>query len=231
MVAIMNDDNDNYDLDAVRPTVVEEKRAVKKVGTRWNPLVNVLNALADSRLSPQPSIKIKKRKSATTRGDDDCKDDAEKSSAKKSSKKSRKTSENDMIAVDSDADDNRDDESAPPKTDKKEKRSKKDKKEKKSKKPRKTIEEAVAALTGTSGTSATATSAKKSNEFGVWIGNLSFSTTAEQVRDFFKDCGEIVRLHLPVNAATTAGPKGIFKNKGYVEVHVAWCVCARACLT
>jgi len=46
---------------------------------------------------------------------------------------------------------------------------------------------------------------------GVWIGNLAFHTTAQQLRDFFKECtGIITRVHLPTAS------KG--RNKGFAYV-------------
>ncbi|EPZ33928.1 hypothetical protein ROZALSC1DRAFT_28389 [Rozella allomycis CSF55] len=35
------------------------------------------------------------------------------------------------------------------------------------------------------------------NKNGVWAGNLSYTTSEEQIREFFKDCGKIVRMYLP----------------------------------
>lgn len=43
----------------------------------------------------------------------------------------------------------------------------------------------------------------------MWIGNLSFKTTKDAIRDFFKDCGEITRMKC------RPGPNGA-KNKGWV---------------
>lgn len=38
---------------------------------------------------------------------------------------------------------------------------------------------------------------KKEPEFGVWVGNLSYSTTVETIRNFFTDCGSITRVKCP----------------------------------
>lgn len=62
--------------------------------------------------------------------------------------------------------------------------------------------------------------AQKTNErsdYGVWIGNLSFTTTKDDVRGFLRDQGEIAetqitRLHMP------APSDGKSKNKGFAYV-------------
>lgn len=38
---------------------------------------------------------------------------------------------------------------------------------------------------------------KKEMEYGIWIGNLSYATTLNSIKDFFKDCGEITRIKCP----------------------------------
>ncbi|RUS16362.1 hypothetical protein BC937DRAFT_91295 [Endogone sp. FLAS-F59071] len=68
----------------------------------------------------------------------------------------------------------------------KEKERKKQKKAKKEKK-----EKAMAAGT------TTMPDPHKRGEFGVWVGNLAFSTTSKTIQDFFKDCGKIVRIFCP----------------------------------
>ncbi|RCH80620.1 hypothetical protein CU098_005780 [Rhizopus stolonifer] len=49
-------------------------------------------------------------------------------------------------------------------------------------------------------------------EFGVWVGNLSYATTNEAIRGFFKDCGTITRMKCP----TGNGVKN--NNKGFAYV-------------
>lgn len=46
---------------------------------------------------------------------------------------------------------------------------------------------------------------EKSETWGIWIGNLSYHTTKQEVRDFFKICGEISRLKLPKNKTGNKG--------------------------
>eukprot|EP00833_Pecoramyces_ruminatium_P009055 jgi/Orpsp1_1/1183087/evm.model.c7180000083775.1 len=42
----------------------------------------------------------------------------------------------------------------------------------------------------------------KKGEFGVWVGNLAFSTTEEMLKKFFANCGTITRINLPINKKT-----------------------------
>ncbi|KAI8997704.1 hypothetical protein BDB01DRAFT_713681 [Pilobolus umbonatus] len=53
---------------------------------------------------------------------------------------------------------------------------------------------------------------EKTPEFGVWVGNLAFSTSAENIQKFFKECGTIVRMKCP------AGLGARNKNKGFAYV-------------
>jgi RNA recognition motif-containing protein len=49
----------------------------------------------------------------------------------------------------------------------------------------------------------------------VWIGNMSFKTTQEDLRTFFGDVGEITRINMPTKRA--AGPGLKPENRGYVH--------------
>ena len=49
----------------------------------------------------------------------------------------------------------------------------------------------------------------------VWIGNLSFKTTQENIRTFLADVGEITRINMPTKRA--AGPGLKPENRGYVH--------------
>lgn len=53
----------------------------------------------------------------------------------------------------------------------------------------------------------------------VWVGNLSYRTTPQSIRDFFKDVGEITRVHMPMKAAK--GPGGTKENRGFAYVDFA----------
>ena len=48
----------------------------------------------------------------------------------------------------------------------------------------------------------------------VWVGNMSFKTTVENLRAFFKECGEITRINMPTKAPTGPGVKP--ENRGWV---------------
>lgn len=49
----------------------------------------------------------------------------------------------------------------------------------------------------------------------VWVGNMSFKTTQENLRTFFADVGEITRINMPTKAVTGPGLKP--ENRGYVR--------------
>ena len=49
----------------------------------------------------------------------------------------------------------------------------------------------------------------------VWIGNMSFKTTQEDLRSFLRDVGEITRINMPTKRA--AGPGLKPENRGYVH--------------
>jgi RNA recognition motif-containing protein len=60
-------------------------------------------------------------------------------------------------------------------------------------------------------------SQKKQNS--IWIGNLSFRTTEENIRTFFEErsIGTIIRINLPMKAAKGPGLKK--ENRGFVRQH------------
>jgi RNA recognition motif-containing protein len=49
----------------------------------------------------------------------------------------------------------------------------------------------------------------------VWVGNMSFKTTQEDLRTFFGDVGEITRINMPTKRTTGPGLKP--ENRGYVH--------------
>jgi len=51
----------------------------------------------------------------------------------------------------------------------------------------------------------------KRGEFGIWVGNLAFSTTEEMLKKFFANCGTITRINLPINKKTK-------NNKGFAYI-------------
>ncbi|KAG8904760.1 hypothetical protein FRB99_001237 [Tulasnella sp. 403] len=53
-------------------------------------------------------------------------------------------------------------------------------------------------------------------ENGIWVGNLSFDTTEDDIKTFFKDAGAITRINMPMKRT---GPK--LTNKGFVYVDFA----------
>ncbi|KAG6854365.1 hypothetical protein C0991_007870 [Blastosporella zonata] len=59
--------------------------------------------------------------------------------------------------------------------------------------------------------------AKRKNS--VWVGNMSFKTTQENLRTFFKDVGEIVRIYMPTKAAANPAMKP--ENRGFAYVDFA----------
>lgn len=42
----------------------------------------------------------------------------------------------------------------------------------------------------------------------IWVGNMSYKTTPDALRGFFKEAGEVTRVHMPMQAGQ--------KNRGYV---------------
>ena len=63
------------------------------------------------------------------------------------------------------------------------------------------------------GSSKEVVSMKRQNS--VWIGNMSFKTTQEDLRTFFGDVGEITRINMPTKRASGPGLKP--ENRGYVH--------------
>jgi len=55
---------------------------------------------------------------------------------------------------------------------------------------------------------------QKPRQNSVWVGNLSFKTTQENLRTFFASCGEITRINLPMKVASR--PNLPMENKGCV---------------
>ncbi|KAG2013138.1 single-stranded DNA binding protein [Coprinopsis cinerea AmutBmut pab1-1] len=53
----------------------------------------------------------------------------------------------------------------------------------------------------------------------VWVGNLSFKTTQDNLRSFFKDVGEITRIHMPMKASSR--PNLPQENRGFAYVDFA----------
>ena len=52
----------------------------------------------------------------------------------------------------------------------------------------------------------------------VWVGNLTFKTTTQQLREFFQFAGDITRIHMPTKAVAKANDKaGRTQNRGYVS--------------
>ncbi|KAG2220116.1 hypothetical protein INT45_006144 [Circinella minor] len=52
------------------------------------------------------------------------------------------------------------------------------------------------------------TKKEKVVEFGVWVGNLAFKTTREQIIKFFSDCGTVTRLKCPSGNGKNSNNKG-----------------------
>ncbi|KAJ6560459.1 hypothetical protein B0H19DRAFT_1028143 [Mycena capillaripes] len=64
--------------------------------------------------------------------------------------------------------------------------------------------------------SAAAAGAPSKRQNSVWVGNLTFKTTPETLTDFFKDVGEITRIHMPTKAPSAPGVKA--ENRGFAYV-------------
>ncbi|TFK28939.1 hypothetical protein FA15DRAFT_664579 [Coprinopsis marcescibilis] len=62
-------------------------------------------------------------------------------------------------------------------------------------------------------------SAQAKRQNSVWVGNMSFKTTQENLKTFFKECGEITRVHLPMKAL--ARPNLPQENRGFAYVDFA----------
>ncbi|KAL1754761.1 hypothetical protein FB107DRAFT_263071 [Schizophyllum commune] len=53
----------------------------------------------------------------------------------------------------------------------------------------------------------------------VWVGNMSFKTTQDDLRGFFKEAGEVTRINMPTKPS--GRPGGSIENKGYAYVDFA----------
>ncbi|KAF8914364.1 hypothetical protein CPB84DRAFT_1759080 [Gymnopilus junonius] len=60
-------------------------------------------------------------------------------------------------------------------------------------------------------------STKRQNS--IWVGNMSFKTAQDNLKTFFKDCGEVTRIHMPTKPPTGPGVKP--ENRGYAYVDFA----------
>lgn len=45
-------------------------------------------------------------------------------------------------------------------------------------------------------------------EYGIWVGNLAYSTTLDAIKEFFKDCGTITRVKCPKGNGVKNNNKG-----------------------
>ncbi|KAI8454989.1 hypothetical protein BY996DRAFT_6413463 [Phakopsora pachyrhizi] len=52
----------------------------------------------------------------------------------------------------------------------------------------------------------------KRTQFGVWVGNMLFTTQGQELHEFFKDCGKITRINMPT------GRKDHENNRGFAYV-------------
>ncbi|KAJ2760649.1 Nucleolar protein 13 [Coemansia sp. BCRC 34490] len=46
---------------------------------------------------------------------------------------------------------------------------------------------------------------KERSEWSAWIGNMPYTVTRDEIKDFFKDCGTITRIHLPKKEGKALG--------------------------
>ncbi|KAG5639679.1 hypothetical protein H0H81_005862 [Sphagnurus paluster] len=67
------------------------------------------------------------------------------------------------------------------------------------------------------GTAVPVPAAQRKNS--VWVGNMSFKTTQENLRTFFKDVGEVVRIYMPTKPAANPAMKP--ENRGFAYVDFA----------
>ncbi|KAJ7368780.1 hypothetical protein DFH08DRAFT_33059 [Mycena albidolilacea] len=67
------------------------------------------------------------------------------------------------------------------------------------------------------GSAAATTGAPAKRQNSVWVGNLTFKTTPEALTEFFKEVGEITRIHMPMKAPGQA-PNVRPENRGYAYV-------------
>jgi len=66
----------------------------------------------------------------------------------------------------------------------------------------------------------TATEARDANgktlrQNSVWVGNMLFKTTQEDLRTFFNECGEITRINMPMKPGVSGGVSRL-ENRGHV---------------
>ncbi|KAJ7044781.1 hypothetical protein C8F04DRAFT_596479 [Mycena alexandri] len=66
------------------------------------------------------------------------------------------------------------------------------------------------------GSAVAATGAPAKRQNSVWVGNMAFKTTTEALTEFFKEAGEITRIHMPTKPSTAPGIKA--ENRGYAYV-------------
>ncbi|QRW01759.1 RNA recognition motif protein [Ceratobasidium sp. AG-Ba] len=64
-------------------------------------------------------------------------------------------------------------------------------------------------------------SALPTRQNSVWVGNLSFKTTEDQLRQFFDGVGEITRVHMPKKQAVGQGRGMRGDNRGFAYVDFA----------
>ncbi|KAK2465961.1 hypothetical protein APHAL10511_001602 [Amanita phalloides] len=55
----------------------------------------------------------------------------------------------------------------------------------------------------------------------VWVGNLSYKTTVDELKTFFARAGEMTRIHMPTHRAAGAGPGRKAENRGFAYVDFA----------
>ncbi|KAF8345558.1 hypothetical protein F5887DRAFT_1102295 [Amanita rubescens] len=65
--------------------------------------------------------------------------------------------------------------------------------------------------------SAASSNAKRQNS--VWVGNLSYKTTVDDLKAFFADAGEVTRINMPIKVLPGPGRK--FENRGFAYVDFA----------
>ncbi|KIY73956.1 RNA-binding domain-containing protein [Cylindrobasidium torrendii FP15055 ss-10] len=51
----------------------------------------------------------------------------------------------------------------------------------------------------------------------VWVGNMSYKTTEDDLKSFFNGCGEVTRINLPRKPSTRPGVKGEGRGFAYVD--------------
>ncbi|KAJ7167619.1 hypothetical protein C8R46DRAFT_995753 [Mycena filopes] len=66
------------------------------------------------------------------------------------------------------------------------------------------------------GSAVAATGAPAKRQNSIWVGNMAFKTTTDALTEFFKEAGEITRIHMPTKPSTAPGVKA--ENRGYAYV-------------